>query len=221
MDFDFFYNVPEWNYVKDNTTAIDYFNDCLKHANLSPRQISINQRTNKHSGAMVAIKPTFARRYVEDINMVYFNGFYPRIACSKKHNVNYQNFWELYEYCLDNYKSITDPELKTRVKMFINLLFGCVNHPRCLLQSEIDMRSDITATGKSIVGNIYSRNNVIYVDTDLLVFYKTSKVVINSIMENINLPYTIEDTTNGIFFKPKQYIVGIREHRGLKEGSAI
>ncbi len=181
-------------------------------------------------GTLVLINEKIKYKWLENFSLVEFKSLYPNIISKLWKNneikFNIYEFGILYSFMVDNFKIIMNNSRLTDVSILlfrhiINFTFGATipnkfNRSIILMSDHEKIVSYNNKTFTDIFEN--NQHNVFYIDCDSIYLDYLSPEIMSKINE-LNLPYKIENNLNGIFMEKKRYLIqkdNIIKPRGLK-----
>jgi hypothetical protein len=169
-------------------------------------------------GSLVLINRNIKNKWLENFSLIEFKLLYPNIISKlwKENEIkfNIYEFGILYSFMVDNYENIKNHSSMTDISILlfryiINFTFGATI-PRKYNRSIILMseHEKIVSYNNNIFTYIFENNqhNVFYIDCDCIYLDYLSPEIMSKINE-LNLPYKIENNLNGIFIQKMKFII--------------
>lgn len=195
-------------------------------------------------GARVYLNEEFKTReqlrWVKNITKLEFNKLYPSLMVqlyeSGEMTFNNTKFGELYSFIIKNYSEIRRyfynllPQnflnVSHLLKFYINYTYGVLGNGRFIECNNLGLVTEKCRNMLDSINDRYS-NNVIYIDTDTIFFYKINQIPdVQEYLNQFDLEYELYDGYEGIFHERKRYIIykdgqvqlhGVREFETRQE----
>jgi hypothetical protein len=132
---------------------------------------------------------------------------------------NYKDFYSFLAYVVHTYttnKHEMNDDLRGACKVFMNALYGCINHPQCLLKSRPDFRTFVSKAGATITEQLFGMRHAIYADCDEVFFTGCRPDDIQRGAEGFGIRFDIDTFKNGVFFQKKKFCLNVGEAHGFR-----